>query len=90
MDIIKDKNIVYIKNEEGKMIAYCTFPKVGEGLVMIDHTVVDPSLRGQGIAGKLMSEAYESIKEQGLRVRPVCSYAVGWFEKNPDKKDILE
>ena len=90
MDIIKDKNIVYIKNEEGKMIAYCTFPKISEGLAMIDHTVVDPSLRGQGIAGKLMDKAYESIKEQGLRVRPTCSYAVAWFDKNPEKKDILE
>ena len=89
MEIIKDKAMVYIKDENGNMIAYATFPVNKDGYCVIDHTFVSPLLRGQGVAAKLMEKAYESIKEQGLKCLPTCSYAVTWFDKNEDKKDIL-
>ena len=89
MEIFKDRKKVYIKDESGRMIAFIMFPRVDDNTVNINRTVVDPSLRGQGIAGKLMEVAYEVIKEQGLKAIASCSYAAAWFEKHPDKKDIL-
>lgn len=88
MDFIKENNRVYLKDLNGEIIAYVTFPEEN-GVCVIDHTVVSPTLRGQGVAGKLLMNAYEVIKERGMKCKPVCSYAVGWFEKNPDKRDIL-
>jgi len=90
MEIIKEENKVFILDEEGKQIAYVSFPLVEDGIVEIDHTVVDESLRGQGIAGKLMDAAYEVIKKTNRKARLSCSYAIKYFEKNVDKQDILK
>ena len=89
MNIIKEKNKVYIE-ENNITLAYVTFPNIDENTVEIDHTVVDPSLRGQGIASILLENAYNVIKEEGFKAVPTCSYAVSWFNKHEDKQDILK
>ena len=64
MEFIHDKERIYANNEEGEMICEITFPEVEPDLYDIDHTFVDDSLRGQGIAGKLMDMAVEQIRER--------------------------
>ncbi|MDR3322463.1 MAG: N-acetyltransferase [Synergistaceae bacterium] len=88
MNFISEYNRVYAKDGE-RVVAEVTFPPVGEGLVEIDHTFVDDSLRGGGVAGELMEAAYERIKSDGKRAIPTCGYAVKWFEKHEDRRDIL-
>lgn len=90
MDFKQKSNMIYLENEEGDIIAKVTFPDIKPGVVTINHTFVDDSLRGQGIAGKLMEEAYKKIKGDNKKVIPTCSYAVKWFEKNEAYRDILE
>jgi len=80
---------IYLENEEGIVIAEVFLEERGGGLVDITHTFVSPSLRGQGIADKLLLAAYEKIKADGKKAKATCSYAVKWFEKNADKRDIL-
>lgn len=88
MEFITEKNRVYYA-ENGKTLAEITFPSVKDNVVEINHTFVDESLRGQGVAGKLIEAAYQEIKNSGRKAVPSCSYAVSWFEKNADKQDIL-
>lgn len=85
---ITQDNRVIMKNELGAIVAYIDFPEI-EGVIHITHTYVDDSLRGQGIAGKLMEQAYEKIKTDGRKCLADCSYAQHWFEKHPEKQDIL-
>ena len=76
----------------GSILAEVTFPATDRpGVVDIDHTFVDPSLRGQGIAGTLMRHAVDAIRSSGRRVvaAPSCSYAAAWFEKHPSERDLL-
>ena len=90
LKIIEKENEVYILNDEGDEIAYITFPKVKDNVVVINHTFVDDSLRGLGIAGKMMDRVYSIIKQSGRKALLTCSYAIKYFEKNEDKQDILE
>lgn len=90
MNFIHETNKIYLNDENNHMIAVVTFPKISDQVVNIDHTYVDTSLRGQGIAGKLMEEAVKQIRENKLMVKPTCSYAVKWFEEHPECEDILE
>jgi predicted GNAT family acetyltransferase len=90
MEIVKGANKVFILDENKNEIAYVSFPLVEEGVVEIDHTYVNESLRGLGIAGKLMDAAYEVIKQSNLKAKLSCSYAIKYFEKNTDKQDILK
>lgn len=56
----------------------------------VNHTFVDASLRGQGIAGKLMNELADELDKRGLKAVPTCSYAVGWFEKHPEYARLVK
>ena len=58
-------------------------------MVDINHTFVDDSLRGQGIAGQLMERCVAQLRAAGLKTRTSCTYAANWFAKHPDQADLL-
>lgn len=89
MKFIHEKNKIFVLNEEGKEIVLATFPFVEENVINVDHTFVDPSMRGQGIASLLMNEVYNHAKDKGYTVVNSCPYAVVWFKRNKDKQDVL-
>lgn len=55
---------------------------------VIAHVGVDPALRGQGLAGKLMEASLEYAKQNSLRVIPMCSYAAHYIRKNPQYLEL--
>ena len=91
MDFIRKENEIVLLSEKGSLLAQITFPYTGEDkkAVEIDHTFVDTSLRGQGIAGKLMKEVVNELESRNLKAVPTCSYAAGWFEKHPEYSHLL-
>lgn len=89
MEFIRESNRIYSRDKEGKLLAEVTFPQVKEGVVDINHTFVDDSLRGQGVAGKLMEEVTVFLKENNKKAVLTCSYAVLWFGKNEQYKDLI-
>ena len=89
MEFKYESNRIYLENEEGKLIAEVTFPTIKDQLVNINHTFVDDSLRGQGIAGKLMEAVGEKIVKENQKAVLTCSYAVRWFEKNTQYEEII-
>ena len=72
---------IFAENENGKLLAEITFPETEAGNCNINHTFVDDSLRGQGIAGELVQMAVKQIIQQGKNVSAACSYASHWLEK---------
>ena len=73
MNFKYESNRVYLEDDNGKVVAEVTFPNVSENVVKIDHTFVDDSLRGQGIAGQLMRATANHIKENDLKAIAECS-----------------
>lgn len=89
MDFIHEQNKIYMNDENNHMVAVVTFPKVQDNIVNIDHTYVDGSLRGQGIAGKLMEETVRQLRDNNLKAKASCSYASKWFDEHPESSDVL-
>ncbi len=89
MKLIKESNKIYLEDESQQIVAYITFPALNKNCVLIDHTFVDPSLRGMGTANQLMTEVVAYLKEQQLTCVPQCSYAVQWFEKHPEFQSLV-
>jgi predicted GNAT family acetyltransferase len=89
MEFAREDNRIFKLGEDGGVIAEITFPEMREGVVAIDHTFVDDSLRGQGIASELVQAAYDAIKADGMKAELICPYAVKWFADRPDKTDIV-
>lgn len=76
-----EENRIYFE-QEGKILAEIEFEKIKEDTYSIYHTFVDESLRGQGIASKLVEKAVEEIKKKNCKIEATCSYAKKWLEKN--------
>jgi len=89
MEFIEEANRIYAQDAEGVVIAEITFPERRAGVVEIDHTFVSDTLRGQGVAGKLMQACYDRLRADDRKAVATCSYAVRWFEAHPGEADIL-
>ena len=66
-----------------------TFPSIKDDVVNINHTFVDPSLRGQGVASKLMMELVKKLRAQNKKALISCPYAVQWFDRHEEYKDVV-
>lgn len=87
MDILFNKDRFYINNDQGGLIAEITFEFLEPKLISVDHTFTDTSLRGQGIARKLVERVARYAREEGLKVSATCPYAVKVLSED-EFKDI--
>lgn len=90
MELIYEGNRIYGQDDTGKVIAEVTFPAIDADTVDIDHTFVDQSLHGQGVANQLLLAATEQIRAQGKKAVVTCSYATRWFGMHPEHADLLK
>lgn len=84
---VEKNRIVY--RQENSILAEITFPDWKENVVNIDHTFVDESLRGQGVAGQLMQRTVDELRRTGRKAIATCSYAKKWFENHKEYQDLL-
>jgi predicted GNAT family acetyltransferase len=90
MQFIHNKNEINVYDADKNTIAQVTFPCIDVSTVDVNHTFVDDSLRGQGIAGELMRELAAELRFQNKKAILTCPYAVNWFEKRKEEySDIL-
>lgn len=80
-----DDRIIYI-DDNGSVVAEIDFPRTSVNEITITHTFVDSSLRGQGIAKKLVEEVISIAQKEKYNIRATCSYAIRYFHDN--KVDI--
>ena len=60
------------------------------GVASFDHTVVDPALNGQGIAGRMVAHAMDKVRAADQwKVEPACSYIRLWLKRHPDYADLV-
>ena len=75
-------NEIFLEDSEHKKVAYITFPNTEKGVYCIDHTVVDESLQGEGIAAQLCHRAVLYIHNKKGKVTATCEYAKKWMAEN--------
>lgn len=78
-----------IRNEDGKRVAEMTYVKSDGSAFIIDHTEVDPSLRGQGIAEKLLDAAAAHARENKLKIHATCPFALRKLQNEPEFSDVF-
>ncbi|MCO6025981.1 N-acetyltransferase [Prevotella cerevisiae] len=83
MNYITENERIYAKDASGKIIAEITFP-TENGIATINHTFVDSSLRGKGIANQLVQMAVNKILADGNKIAATCLYAIVWFQRHAE------
>lgn len=79
---------MFFIEEEGKKVAKMTY-RLEEGKMVIDHTIVDESLRGKDIGAGLVNEGVRFARDKKLKIVPVCTYAKKILEEGAEFKDVL-
>ncbi|MDO4680796.1 MAG: GNAT family N-acetyltransferase [Aerococcus sp.] len=89
-DIVQEGKAFVIKDEKGERVAEITWMEPEEGdFIIANHTWVDDSLRGQGIAGMLLDRLVKETDQAGKKIKALCPYVVGRFKKEPEKFDFI-
>ncbi|WP_367889967.1 GNAT family N-acetyltransferase [Serinicoccus kebangsaanensis] len=74
---------------EGRAVGHLSYELEGD-VLDLQHTVVDPEGRGQGLGGRLVEEAMGYARAEGLRVRPTCPFVPRYLAEHPEHADLLE
>lgn len=84
MDWKYENERIYSVDENGELMAEATFVHKKNDEINIDHVYVNPKLRGQGVASKIMVAVVDYLREKELKATATCSYANGWLKKNSE------
>jgi len=71
------------------MEAEITYSKAGNSKIIIDHTEVSDSLRGEGVGKALVEHAVNYARDNELRVIPLCPFAKSLIERDESLQDVL-
>lgn len=71
-----------------KMVGECIYSISGNNWT-VDHTFVNESYGGQGIAGKLLAELVDKARESGVKMILSCSFAKKEFDRKEEYSDVL-
>lgn len=86
---LNGKNGVFeLIDESKKAVGELTFILKDEQMI-INHTGVNPELRGKGFAEKLVLEAVGYARKEKLKVIPFCSYVSVYVGKHPEVQDVI-
>lgn len=69
-------------DDRGELLAEITYERAANGDIIIDHTYVQPALRRQGMADKLMTAVAGYLRQEGLKASATCSYANYWLKRH--------
>ena len=89
MEFTRTENGFVHYNAAGELLAEITYLKTTDPTVVVaNHTFVDDSLRGQGIAGQLLDTLVEAMIAEGKKIKASCPYVVKKFEEDR-KYDVV-
>jgi len=87
LEIKHTSRVIYAVLEDGSK-AYVKYEVEGNVMKLLE-TYTPPQHRGRGVARKLIEYALKLAAENNWLVEPICSYALSYFVKNPDKRVML-
>ncbi|MEL6277635.1 MAG: GNAT family N-acetyltransferase [Pseudomonadota bacterium] len=70
--------------------AELTFSRAGETMIIVDHTGVPDSLRGQGVGAALAAKVVADARDKGLRIMPLCPFFKAQAQRHPEWSDVVQ
>ena len=67
--------------------AFSTYRIAGD-TVIVPHTEVPREFEGRGIGSALVKGVLDIAREQGLKVKPFCSFVAAYMRRHPETADL--
>ncbi|WP_029619640.1 DUF5996 family protein [Pseudorhizobium marinum] len=81
----KGRYVMVVDGVEAEM----TYSRVGNGMIIIDHTDVPPALRGRKVGERLVRQAVEDARRDGTAIVPLCPFAKAQIDRHPEWQDVV-
>ncbi len=82
-----NKGAFYIERN-GETVAEMVY-RMEKDRMVIEHTEVDETLRGQNVGFQLVENGVEYAGEQHLKIVPLCAFAKKVLERHKELQDVL-
>ena len=83
--VSKGRYRIVVEGVEAEM----TYSRAGTQLIIIDHTDVPAALRGRKVGERLVRQAIEDARREGVFIIPLCPFAKAQIERHPEWQDVL-
>lgn len=75
--------------QNGDRIAELTYTRNGDYRIILDHTEVNETHKGEGLGKALVFHSVDYAREHNLKILPLCPYARVVFRRNKEEfKDV--
>jgi len=78
---------VFFLERDGRRVGELTYT-LSAGTALVDHTYVDPPLRGGSIAPSLVEAAVRWARAENVKIMPLCSYVRSVFARKQEYADV--
>ncbi|MBV1853058.1 N-acetyltransferase [Catellatospora sp. NEAU-YM18] len=79
----------YEARQDGVRLGELTYHRK-PGMIVFDHTGVEPEARGRGIGGLLVAAAMAAAAQDEVHVVPACSFVRRWVHEHPEYLPLIE
>jgi gamma-glutamyltranspeptidase/glutathione hydrolase len=69
--------------------AVLAYEEVGGGVLDLQHTIVPPEARGEGVADALVRAAVDYARAHDVMLAPTCPYVAAWMQRHPRDADVF-
>ncbi|RMA57804.1 GNAT family N-acetyltransferase [Ulvibacter antarcticus] len=60
-----------------------------EDKVYLTHTEVPKALEGKGVASSMANQVLQQIKDENLKLVPLCPFIAAYLKRHPEWKELL-
>lgn len=62
--------------------------RLARGVIAFYHTGVPNEIGALGVGSRLVKHGLDHAREQGLKVRPACSFVDAYMRRHPEYQDL--
>jgi len=84
-----DGSGAFVLTQDGRRVGELLYAARSPGVVAVNHTEVDHSLRGSGAAKQLVEAVVTWARAENVKLVPRCSYVRAVLARTPAWQDVL-
>jgi predicted GNAT family acetyltransferase len=84
-----DRGGRFFVESNGEDVALMVYSMRADGVMIIEHTQVDPELEGLHVGFELVKAGVAYARENGITIVPMCSFANAVLRKHAEFADVL-
>jgi len=78
----------FVATIDGREVGVLAYER-GDGVIDLQHTVVDPAAGGRGVGSALVRDALDRARTEGIRIIPTCPFVKKFLEGHPGEQDLV-